>query len=302
MLERVLTRMFQKMNPGRWAVAKRVGNRLVFVSQDTIGCNDYLLEGTYTYDEVVKLNNLTKYNAGFGFCKEIGPVAFIGVPNPVCASGSGYFHYKVMAYGTPFDESEYYFDAYDEDEAKKISNYTVYGLFGHEVVAEVAPIAQLNCVSDSRYKAKESKEPRVFSMDCKLKGTYTYARAKILATGSIKDLDGYGGEDHPILFAELEDGQHVGIINMWRGDIHLVRGFRDVWEYGAERPQAKLIRFLSKAEAMKYNDYTLYVYCYKCSGLGRDKYPIEKCDRTLDPRFNFHLPDGTDYRLVEHEE
>ena len=202
MLERVLTQLFQKMNPGRKAIAKRVGNRLVFVTQDSAGCNDYLLEGTYTYDEVVKLNELTTYNAGFGFCKEIGPVAFIGIPNPAYASGSGYFKYKVRTYGSPTDESECYFEAYDEDEAKKISNYTVYGLCGLEAVAQVVKIAELNSVFDSRYKAKESREARAFSMDCKLKG----------------------------------------------------------------------------------------------------KYPIEKYDRTLDSRFNFHLPDGTDYRLVEHEE
>ena len=302
MLERVLTQLFQKMNPGRKAIAKRVGNRLVFVTQDSAGCNDYLLEGTYTYDEVVKLNELTTYNAGFGFCKKIGPVAFIGIPNLAYAMGSGYFRYKVRTYGSPIDESECYFEAYDEDEAKEISNYTVYGLCGLEAVAQVAKIAELNSVFDSRYKAKESREPRVFSMDCKLKGKYTYAKAKVLATGSVEDIDGYGGEDHPIAFAEVEGGQHVGIINMWECDIELVRGFRDVWEYGADQPKVKQIRFLKKEEAMSINDYTLYVYCYKCAGLGRVKYPIEKYDRTLDSRFNFHLPDGTDYRLIEHEE
>ena len=302
MLERVLTDLFKEMNPGRKAVAKRMGNRLVFVRQDTAGCNDYLLEGTYTYNEVVKLNDLTTYSAGFGFCKEIGPVAFIGIPNPACASGSGYFKYKVRTYGSPADESECYCEAYDEDEAKKISNYTVYGLFGHKEVAEVAPIAQLNYVSDSRYKAKESREPRVFNMDCKLKGKYAYVEAKVLATGSADDVDGYSGEDHPILFAEVEGGQLVRFINMWACDIGLVRGFRDVWEYGAERPEVKQIRFLEKDEAMDIDDYELYVYCYSCSGIGREKYPIEKYDRTLDSRFNFHLPDGTDYRLIEYEE
>ena len=62
------------------------------------------------------------------------------------------------------------------------------------------------------------------------------------------------------------------------------------------------LKELTKAEAIKFNDYTLYVYCYKCAGLGRVKYPIEKYDRTLDSRFNFHLPYGTDYRLIEYEE
>ena len=37
-------------------------------------------------------------------------------------------------------------------------------------------------------------------------------------------------------------------------------------------------------------------------GKGRDKYQIERYDRTLDKRFKFQLPDGNDYRLIEHTE
>ena len=82
----------------------------------------------------------------------------------------------------------------------------------------------------------------------------------------------------------------------------MVRGFRDVWEYGADQPKVKQIRFLKKEEAMGINDFTLYVYKYASSGKGRDKYQIERYDRTLDKRFKFQLPDGNDYRLIEHEE
>ena len=73
-------------------------------------------------------------------------------------------------------------------------------------------------------------------------------------------------------------------------------------EYGAEEPETQTIRFLNKEEASKIKDFTLYVYNYASSGIGRDKYQIEKYDRTLDKRFNFHLPDGRDYRLIEHTE
>jgi hypothetical protein len=250
----------------------------------------------------MRLNALTTYSAGFGFCSELGPIAFIGIPNPVCAQRSGYFQYKVHAYGTPFDESEYYFKAYTDEEAKNIGNYTVYGMDGISEVAAVTPISQISYVYDSRYKAKESNNPRVFDMDCKLKGVYSYNEAKLLATGTLKEKDGFSGEDHPIVFATVENGQHVGIINMWPSQVDKVHGFRDVWEYGTEEPEIQTISFLTKEEASKINDFMLYVYNYASSGKGRDKYQIERYDRTLDKRFKFQLPDGSDYRLIEHTE
>lgn len=56
---------------------------------------------------------------------------------------SGYFKYKVQAYGTPLDQSEYYIKAYTDEEAKSIGNYTVYGLRGLKEVATVVPISQI---------------------------------------------------------------------------------------------------------------------------------------------------------------
>lgn len=95
MLEKILTKMAEKVYPKRNISVEKIGGRLFLHSHDTTGCNDYLLEGTYSYDEVVKLNNLTTYSVGFGFCSELGPIAFIGMPNHVCAQKSGYFKYKV---------------------------------------------------------------------------------------------------------------------------------------------------------------------------------------------------------------
>ena len=302
MLEKILTEMAKIAYPNRDISAERIGRKFFLRAHDTTGYNNYLLEGTYSYDEVMKLNALTTYSAGFGFCSELGPIAFIGIPNPDCAQRSGYFRYKVRVYGTPFDESEYYFKAFSKEEAKNIKNYTVYGLDGLRKVAAVAPISQMDRFFDSRYKAKEAQNTRVFDMDCKLKGIYTYNEAKLLSTGTLKEKDGYSGEDHPIVFAIIGNDKHVGIINMWDYDKDLACGFRDVWEYGAEEPETQTIRFLNKEEASKIKDFTLYVYNYASSGIGRDKYQIEKYDRTLDKRFNFHLPDGRDYRLIEHTE
>lgn len=302
MLEKILTKIAKVVYPERDIRVEKLGGRFFLHLRDTTGCNDYLLEGTYSYDEVVKLNTLTTYNAGFGFCSELGPIAFIGIPNPVCAQRSGYFKYKVQSYGTPLDESEYYFKAYTEEEAKNVENYTVYGLNGLRKVAAVAPISQMCWAYDSRVEAKEAKNPRVFDMDCKLKGVYSYNEAKLLATGTLKEKDGYSGGEQPIVFAIVGNGQHVGIINMWPSEKELVCGFRDVWEYGAEEPKTQTISFLTKKEASKIKDFTLYVYNYYRSGIGRDKYQIERYDRTLDKRFKFQLPDGNDYRLIEHTE
>lgn len=96
MLEKILTKMAKVVYPERDISVEKLGGRLFLRPRDTTGCNTYLLEGTYSYDEVVKLNALTTYSAGFGFCSELGPIAFIGIPNPVCAQRSGYFEYKVM--------------------------------------------------------------------------------------------------------------------------------------------------------------------------------------------------------------
>ena len=224
------------------------------------------------------------------------------MPNPVCAQKSGYFKYKVQSYGTFTEQSEYYFKAYTDEEAKNIGNYTVYGLCGLKEVAAVAPINQMAYVYDSRFKVKKSEKPRVFDMDCELKGLYSYKEAKILSTGTLKEKDGYSGEEHPIVFAVVGSGMPIGIINLWPSEVDLVRGFRDVWEYGAEEPKIQTIKFLNKEEASKIKDFILYVYNYSSSGIGKNKYEIERYDRTLDKRFKFQLPDGGDYRLIEHTE
>lgn len=302
MLEKILYKIAKLIYPKRNFKVVKVGGHFIIRLYDVIRCNTYLLEGKYSYDEVMKLTDSIQGDILFGFCNEIGPVALMEKYYPRDLHQSGYFRYNVMEYGKPYDEDEYYFEAYTDEEAKYIENYTVYGACELEEVAKLVPISKINYFLDSRWEAKNAYKPKVFDMDCKLKGVYSYKEAKILSTGTLKEKNGYSGEDHPIVFATIENGQHVGIINMWPSDIEMVRGFRDVWEYGSEEPKTQKISFLTKREAAKIKDYTLFVYNYCCSGIGRDKYQIEKYDRTLDKRFKFQLPDGTDYRLVEHNE
>ena len=295
MLEKILTMLVKKANPKRDVSVEKIGKYFFIHAHDTTGCNDYLLDGQYSYDEVVALNNLTGYHCGFGYCKEIGPVAFIGVVNPHFCTTSGYFEYNVHEYGTSKDESEYYFKVYPDEDAKNIGNYTVYGFYGLEAVATKAPIAKMQYIYDSRYKCKKDKDKTIIEMDLKLSGTYSFYDARLLATGTTKDKDGFTGEEYPIQFAVVGGNQYVGIINLWEHENDFK--FRDVWEYGCDEPKLQEIRFLSKEEAEKIDNFSLYVYVCPYS-LTTKKYPIEKEDRTFDRRFNFQLPDGTDYRLV----
>ena len=245
----------------------------------------------------MKLNTLTSYNTSFGYCAELGPVAFIGIINLSFTWKDGYFVYNIQEYGSPFEEKEYYFKAYTKEEAATVVNYTVYGFSGIEEIAKFATISKLAYVFDSRYKAKTSRNSKVYDMDCKLKGKYSYNEAKLLSTGTIRDKEWFCGEDKPIVFARLEDGRNIGIINMWPEFKDKVLGFRDVWEYEEVEPKIQKISFLSKEKACKIKDYELYIYCHNHS---YKKFNVEKYDRTFDSRFNFHLPDGRDYRLIEH--
>lgn len=172
---------------------------------------------------------------------------------------------------------------------------------GFKEVAAVATISKMSYCLDSRFEAKETHLPRVFDMDCKLKGVYTYDEAKKLFFQTENEED-WLIIDPTIAFATIGDGQHVGIINIMSWEKQNVCGFRDVWEYGAEEPEVQTISFLTDDEACKIKDFILYVYNYSSSGIGREKYQVEKYDRTLDKRFNFKLPDGRDYRLIEHIE
>lgn len=299
MLEKILTMLVKKLNPKRKMSVEKIGNRFFIHAHDITGCNDYLLDGRYSYNEVVALNNLTGYHCGFGFCKEIGPVAFIGVCNPHFCTTSGYFEYNVHEYGTSRDESKYYFTVYSDEDARQVGNYTVYGFYGLEAVATKAPIAKMQYIYDSRYRCKkthdDNNDKKIITMDLKLSGTYSFYDARLLATGTKEDKEGFSGEEHPIQFAVVGDNKYVGIINLWEYEDDFL--FRDVWEYGCDEPELQEIRFLAKDEAEKIDNFSLYVYVYPFS-LKTKKYPIEKKDRTFDRRFKFQLPDGTDYRLV----
>ena len=85
----------------------------------------------------------------------MGPVAFIGVPNSKCVQTSGYFMHEVQAYGQPINEEQYYFSQYTDEEAKQVSNYTVYGLGNPRILRGAAPIEKVKYFYDYRYMIRD---------------------------------------------------------------------------------------------------------------------------------------------------
>ena len=301
----ILKKFLDYVEPNREHNFTKIGNRYFFVNTDSLGMSyDYLLKGQYSYDEVVKLNEMTGNNASFGFCKEIGPVAIIGIPNKNCTKNSGYMPYKIHGYGEPRPKDKYYYEACQNDEdAKGVGNYTVYGIlsksFEHVTQFQgVAPIEDMIYYEDYRYKCKSEDsddfDRGVLRMEAKLAGKCSFEEARIKCYGSTKKPDGYSGKQIPLQFAIVNGNKPVAIMNMW--DQYDGAKFEDVWEYGEDEPEELSIRFLSDEEAQNIKEYEMYFFRFPLD-FYRDEYDLEKINRTFDRHFDFTLEDGTDYRL-----
>ena len=300
---KIIEKILESANPGRGVNVEKIGNLFVMTKKDTVGCNSYILDGLYSYDQVMELNKMTGYEAGFGFCKGRGPIAFIGVPNPEKVQNSGYFRYDVQEYGDSFKEDEDYFEHYSEEEAKKSSGYTVYGLGDPRILENKAPIKKVNHFHDYRYKRKEEfKEgfdPSVLEMEIKLGGAYSFYEARKFAYGSTGQLEGASGENVPIQFAIVGDKEPVGILGLWKHYDNST--FKDVWADNEEKPQSQPITFLDDEEARKIKEFKLY-YFRPTHSFGRKKHIVEKKDRMFSEDYDFKMDDGTDYRLQEVKE
>lgn len=297
---KLLKKLLKIYYPGRDINIENSGKNFIMRRRDTVGCKDFILDGQYTYDQVMELNKMTGYSAGFGFCKELGPVAFIGVPNPNCVQKSGYFYHQVQTYGQSINEEEYYFEQLSEDDAKQIINYTVYGMGDPRILENKAPVEKVCYFYDYRHQRKdEFKEgfsSDVLEMDIKLGGTYSFYEARKFAYGSTGEFTGSSGENVPIQFAIVGDNQPVGILGLWKHyDISM---FRDVWGTNEDEPEPQPIRFISDDEAKNIDGFKLY-YFQTTHSFGKKQYVVEKKDRTFDRGFDFTMSDGTDYRLQE---
>lgn len=307
MLEEIMTKVAQMAYPGRNAKVVLANGKSILIFK-TIRWANYKLEGKFSYRLTEYLNQLTEKHSVYGYSNEIGPIAFIGLSNKTLLEfmEGGKFEYKIRTYGDPIDATAFVteFEVYSKSVAPKIGNYTVYGLGGIREVEKKVNIEDLNYLYDSRYMAKSyTNPPRVYSMDAKLEGVFSYTEALHIATGVLKDRRDYT-QNSQIVFGKLEDGERVGLLGVWPTEVEnkKILGFKNVWQRMHQEPETELIEFFTDDEAKEYNDYSLYIYRY-CGSIIKNigNYRIEKFDKTLDKKFNYHLADGTDYRLIPHE-
>ncbi len=77
MIEKIFQKLLKKAYPNRNFEAVKIGRRIFTVTHDCIGGLTYSLYGTYSYEEVRKLNELITYSARYGYCPGKGTVAII---------------------------------------------------------------------------------------------------------------------------------------------------------------------------------------------------------------------------------
>lgn len=287
-------KLFKKFEPKRELSVTKIGKKFFLLENGILENLEFSLQGTYKYEDVVKLNEISGYSARFGFVPNLGPVAIIGIPNPDYKLK--YFQ-DIWEYGK-FSPIEYFeFQSYENEQENKIANYIVYGCSCIEKLADVVKFDKVNFHHDSRYKIKHSNKYRIFNMDCRLKGKYSYQLAL-----DIVEHEDFKLQGNTILFARVGK-RNVGIIGMWKESIANVAGFRDVWEYGEKEPKVEMITFFDDEQAKNNTDYTLYYYDYVLPDSYKRNYYIEALDRTISTKFNFYDSQiKKDFRLSEIED
>ena len=296
---KLFEKLYRMIEPNRDVGFVMIGNQIYVCPRDEFSVDNYLLKGTYNYDQVTELGALAGNKVWYGFCKEIGPVAFIGIANPEAEARSGYFPHDIREYGKPYTDDKYYFEAWTEEEAKHIGNYTVYGERDPRLLENRVPFEKIKYYYDYRYHIQDPGSDDfhrgVLKMQIELDGTYTYSEAKDYAKGK-NDKDGsFTEREEAIKFALIDETKPVGIVGLYKE--YPNASFREVWEYGEEQPKDQKIRFLTDEEAKEYDNYTLY---YICPPYSR-KYNARAVDHTLDRKFNFMMDNGIDYRLQDQD-
>lgn len=291
------------MNKIKYAILKKFWESVYNTKDDGylfsnyVGCRDFLLDGKYSYNQVLKLNELTDGNVSFGFCKDLGNVAFIGIIDDKNINDSGIFRYNVPVYGKPVNNDKCFFDHYYDFEARKHNNYIVYGYGDPRMLQGKAPIFKVNYFYDYRYLSKnefsKNFDSSVLDMEVKLIGKYSYDGAKRIACVTIDCLKNTSSEVAPIQFGLVDGIEPVAIIGLL--NCYDNASFRDVWGKGESEPSNQSITFLSESEAKKIDNFKLY---YFKPVQFFNKNLIEKVDRYLDDNFNFNI-EGTDYRLKD---
>ena len=292
MIERILQKIYDKYYPDRDIQVLIVNGKVTLAINDTAQAS-YSIKGTYRYEEVQKLNQFTNGFVQYGFCPGDGPTALIGLTDQDA-------NLQFILDASPYGELPYthrmVFDRYSDEDAKQVSNYTVYGLYGLFELSDIVKFDNIHFPYDARYQeAVVSQEPRILKMNCKFDNEqYSYKECKYFASHQP-----YFEISHSIAFATLEDGRHIALPGFSYDRKDEALGFRDVWETYCEEPPVLGINFMTDKEASRYDDFEIYIYDYSYLSDPTLVPRLSKVDRTFSSGFDFcNTPDGKDLRIT----
>lgn len=292
MIERILQKLYDEYYPDRDIQVLIVHGRVTLAINDTAQAS-YSIKGTYRYEEVQKLNQFTNGFVQYGFCPGDGPTAIIGLTDP---NANLKFILDASPYGKMPNTHRMIFNRYSDEDAKQVSNYTVYGLNGLLELADIVKFDKIHFSYDARYQeAVISQEPRVLKMNCKFdRFHYSYRECKYFATHQP-----YFEISNSVAFATLEDGRHIALPGFSYDRKDEALGFRDVWEFYCEEPPVLGINFMTDKEASQYDDFEIYIYDYSYLCDPSLVPRLAKVDRTFSSGFDFcNTTDGKDLRIT----
>lgn len=180
MIEKILQKLYDEYYPDRDIQVLIVNGRVTLAINDTAQAS-YSIKGTYRYEEVQNLNQFTNGFVQYGLCPGDGPTAIIGLADP---NANLKFILDASPYGKMPNTHSMIFNRYSDEDAKQVSNYTVYGLNGLLELADIVKFDKIHFSYDARYQeAVISQEPRVLKMNCKFdRFHYSYRECKYFAT------------------------------------------------------------------------------------------------------------------------
>ena len=292
MIERILQKIYDKYYPDRDIQVLIVNGKVTLAVNDTAQAS-YSIKGTYRYEEVQKLNQFTNGFVQYGFCPGDGPTALIGLTDQDA-------NLQFILDASPYGELPYthrmVFNRYSDEDAKQVSNYTVYGLYGLFELSDIVKFDNIHFPYDARYQgAVVSQEPRILKMNCKFDNEqYSYKECKYFASHQP-----YFEISHSIAFATLENGRHIALPGFSYDRKDEALGFRDVWETYCEEPLIQEITFMTNKEASQYDDFEIYIYDYSYLSDPTLVPRLAKVDRTFSSGFDFcNTTDGKDLRIT----
>lgn len=256
-------------------------------STNCLGNMSYSLQGPFSYGSVVALNQLINPNfeIHLGYIKNRLPVALLGIP--------GRHHVEsfldVWEYGNANPKKPLNFTYFDEETARRIQNYNVYGDLGIDFLKEKVRFEKISFTFDARMRIKNSPRPSVLDMDYEFYGKYSFDYIQKL----IKSYDFRCTSS--CIYGRVGE-KNVAIIGLNSAQVTSKINFRGVWVFGEYPPNTETFRLMNYSDAMKINDFTIFGYI---GFFNRKKYPISKVNRTLDPQFNFYA-ENRDIRLVNY--